>query len=71
LEYVDLYGESAISVLVKKAAKLGIKKAIKEYVEKKIKKKLKKNLSPKELKDFASELMDIIDTLDSEWWEFC
>ena len=76
INYFEPDGCSPISVLAKLLIKVGAKKVIKEFAEKQIKSRLKSYLSKlgkKEFKkfgkEFAEDLSDIMDTLDSEWWE--
>ena len=71
--YVDKLGESPWSVIIKQGAKISVRKALKEYVENRIKKELLGSLKDKAYKKFAKELaseaLDAVDMLDSEWWE--
>ncbi len=71
--YVDKLGESPWSVIIKQGAKISARKALKEYVENRIKKELLGSLKDKAYKKFAKELaseaLDAVDMLDSEWWE--
>ena len=73
LQFVDVYGMSPFSVVAKQFAKMGVKKALTEYVENRIKKEILGSLQQKAYKKFAKELgdeaLEILDTLDSEWWE--
>ena len=73
LQFVDVYGMSPLSVVAKQFAKMGVKKALTEYVENRIKKEILGSLQQKAYKKFAKELgdeaLEILDTLDSEWWE--
>ncbi|GBC59405.1 hypothetical protein DENIS_0344 [Desulfonema ishimotonii] len=66
---IDPLGESPVSIALKRGAIYSAKKALKEYAERKIKRQLAKRLSKKQLKEFGDELVDILDSLDSEWWE--
>ncbi|MCP4351003.1 MAG: RHS repeat-associated core domain-containing protein, partial [Desulfobacterales bacterium] len=73
LNHIDPYGMSPWSIILKKAAKLGIKKGIKEYIENRIKKEILGSLKNKAYKKAAKELgdeaMKVLDLLESEWWE--
>ena len=50
--------------------KVGIKKGMREFAEKQIKNRLTK-MTKKEAKEFMKDLEDILNTLDSSWWEIC
>lgn len=69
--FVDLDGESPISLLVKMAAKAGLKKAAKELVENQIKKRLTAYMSKKWAKQLGKDALDAIDLATSQsWWEY-
>ena len=72
---IDVRGLSPVSFILKQGGKKCLKDALKDYVETQIKKKLLDNLKNKAYKRFAKNLGDeavnILDTLDSEWWEVC
>lgn len=69
----DVYGLSPISVIFKQMAKMGLKKGIKEYIESRIEKEiiglLQKKAYRKITKKISKEAFEILDMLDSEWWE--
>ncbi|MBL9075940.1 MAG: hypothetical protein JNL08_00470 [Planctomycetes bacterium] len=69
--WADPLGESPFSMLAKAIAKQGLKKGMKEFAEKYIENSFKKYLTKNELKEMASEIADILDSLDSSWWEWC
>lgn len=66
---VDPDGNSPVSVVLKQAAKVGLKRALKQYIKKQIKGKLKQYAKKKWAKQFLKDAIDIVDTLDSAWWE--
>ena len=67
---VDPTGLSPFSVLAKQIAKQGIKQGLKSFAKKIARQRLKQ-MTKKEAKEFARELAEILDTLDSSWWEVC
>ncbi len=73
INHIDSYGMSPWSVILKKAAKLGIKKGIKEYIENRIKKEIlgsfTKGAYKKAAKELGEEALKLLDLLESEWWE--
>ncbi len=71
MNWVDPYGDSPFSVMAKFMVKKGLIKGLKEFAEKKIKQRLKQYMTNKTKKEFAQDLVDILGTLDSAWWEIC
>jgi len=73
INHIDSYGMSPWSVILKKAAKVGIKKGIKEYIENRIKKEIlgsfTKGAYKKAAKELGEEALKLLDLLESEWWE--
>lgn len=65
----DPNGKSPVSVLIKQVAKVGLKKGLKHFGEKVIKRRLGRYMTKKHAKEFASDLADVLGTLDSSWWE--
>ncbi len=61
------------SVIVKKAAKIGVKQALEEYVENRIKKEILGAIKGKAYKKGArklgNEAIKVLDLLDEKWWE--
>ncbi len=75
LMFVDPDGESPISIFAKMALKQGIRKAATEFIESQIKKRIadyagKKILSKAFAKTLARDADAILETLDTEWWEY-
>jgi len=60
---------SPVSVLAKQGAKVAAKKAIKEFIENQIKSRLKQYMSKQFAKQFVKDADDILNILDSSWWE--
>ncbi len=73
INHIDSFGMSPWSVILKKAAKLGLKKGIKEYIENRIKKEIlgsfTKGAYKKAAKELGEEALKLLDLLDSQWWE--
>ncbi|MEH0152860.1 SpvB/TcaC N-terminal domain-containing protein [Limibacter armeniacum] len=65
----DPDGRSPISVLAKMVVKQGIKAGIKSYAKNQIKRRLSKYMSKKMGKQFLKDLDEVLDILESEWWE--
>jgi hypothetical protein len=69
--FIDIDGQSPISVFAKAAIKAGLKKAAKEFVEKQIKKRLSNYMSNKWAKQLAGDALDAIDAATTQsWWEY-
>lgn len=60
---------SPVSVVAKQGAKAVAKKAIKEFIENQIKSRLKQYMSKQFAKQFVKDADDILNILDSSWWE--
>jgi Domain of unknown function (DUF4157)/Bacterial toxin 28 len=60
---------SPVSVAVKQGAKFAAKKAIKEFIENQIKSRLRQYMSKQFAKQFIKDADDILNILDSSWWE--
>ncbi len=67
----DPYGQSPFSILAKHLVKLGLRKGMKEFAEKELKDYFKKKLSKKAMQKLGDDIVAILDTLDSAWWEIC
>lgn len=65
--YVDPDGNSPVSIFVKQVAKHGAKKGLKNFGEKRIKRRLSRYMNKSQSNEFAQDLSDILDTLNSSW----
>lgn len=65
LKFSDPDGNSPISVLAKQIAKVGLQHGMKNFVEKNIQRRLNHYMSDKMKKEFAEDVVDVMDSLDS------
>lgn len=71
LNNFDPDGQSVVSWLGGKCVKKGVKETLKKFIKERIKDRLTKMPDKAARKRFADEADEIIDLIESEWWETC